>query len=659
MRVAEIVAGRRRSVTRTELRFRPHEHRTVPSCAGPGAPSPLALPPPRGLPFWRWVTMASPRRPKRGLPYEERAAALHELAELSKEPNVSVRMAAEQVALHHGGLKAETLRKSFIRHHGEVERTNVHQLLADDQEQLLLGVIRGFSLANRALSKLQIINLVRAHWNLGADWNGQSWYSHFLSRHSASIKPRHSHELSPKRTAKDLLVLLKAWVSEVGEFLEEHTFRAGTTWNADETLMTLRNLGHGIIRVEWMGKGKSNFVKPRGLHTGSLIIFSNGEGHTVLVVIILPADFGTGTVKELDVALPDLDLPRSENVRVCYSWTRCGRMTDELWENVMDEFLDLLEQRDPGLEQVIYLDRLGSHLQPAVAAKCLTRQLWTLWFPPDTSEFLQPADAYQFGAFHHELNLAGERFHLSALAQRAKPHEVVLQFLEPALLRATAQKVVRAGFAETGIWPFDKDKILQNGHKFLSAAAVAEGLSPVPPVVAEATAATMQVLESERPPKKARHLHARVERSKIYTAPALLAADQKRREAAAQQELEKEERRRKRAAEQAARAHKKQVEKEAAAARRRAREREKEKKKAEADSKRATYSCKSCGQRCWNQNSPTWLWCEYCDTFGVCPTCGLSPRRRRVLAEHERQERLAGKAPLADAAPGAASPLVV
>ena len=60
---------------------------------------------------------------------------------------------------------------------------------------------------------------------------------------------------------------------------------------------------------------------------------------------------------------------------MCYAFTECGRMTNELWANIMDVFLDILETRDPGLEQVIYLDRLGSHLQADVAAKCLTPAL--------------------------------------------------------------------------------------------------------------------------------------------------------------------------------------------------------------------------------------------------------------------------------------------
>src|SRR6185437_2604971 len=56
------------------------------------------------------------------------------------------------------------------------------------QEQLLLGVIRGFSLANRALVKLQIISLARCHFELGDDWRGDAWYRGFVHRHGQWLK---------------------------------------------------------------------------------------------------------------------------------------------------------------------------------------------------------------------------------------------------------------------------------------------------------------------------------------------------------------------------------------------------------------------------------------------------------------------------------------
>ena len=104
------------------------------------------------------------KRPR--VSYEERSEALHDLADLVKQPGVSGRKAADLVAEKHPGLKAGSLRQALRRHHGSVERRNVHGLLTDDLEQLLLGVIRGFSLADRALSRLQIINLARRHLSL-------------------------------------------------------------------------------------------------------------------------------------------------------------------------------------------------------------------------------------------------------------------------------------------------------------------------------------------------------------------------------------------------------------------------------------------------------------------------------------------------------------
>ena len=127
------------------------------------------------------MAMAVGHPPKPGLPYEERSEALHELDHLSKQPGVTLRQAARIVASKHGGIKAESLRQALRRHGGSVERTDVHQLLTDEQEQILLGVIRGFSLSNQALSVCQIINLARVHFKLGDGWEGYSWYRGFTA----------------------------------------------------------------------------------------------------------------------------------------------------------------------------------------------------------------------------------------------------------------------------------------------------------------------------------------------------------------------------------------------------------------------------------------------------------------------------------------------
>ena len=80
------------------------------------------------------------------------------------------------------------------------------------------------------------------------------------------------------------------------------------------------------MRLECVGKVKANYVKPRGLHTGSIIIFSNAAGHSPLALVILPAQFGTSAEKVLDIVIPDLHLPLSHNTKV-HAFTECGRMT--------------------------------------------------------------------------------------------------------------------------------------------------------------------------------------------------------------------------------------------------------------------------------------------------------------------------------------------
>ncbi len=83
-----------------------------------------------------------------------------------------------------------------------------------------------------------------------------------------------------------------------------------------------------------------------------------------------------------------------------YAFTDKGYMTNALFSNVMAEFRSVIKLRHPDLEHLLYLDRLSSHLQPEVVRECAQEKLYTAWFPANTSEFLQPADAAPFAVLH-------------------------------------------------------------------------------------------------------------------------------------------------------------------------------------------------------------------------------------------------------------------
>ena len=136
----------------------------------------------------------------------------------------------------------------------------------------------------------------------------------------------------------------------------------------------------------------------------------------------------------------------SQRIQVMSGFTDNGYMTNEMFALVMEQFRAVIKLRHPDLEHLLYLDRLSSHLQPEVVRACIAEKLYPGWLPAYTSEFLQPADAEQFAAFHHVLNNVHRSYDWTSLLRHRPGYAVAFDFLPKAIEACTRENVVRRSF---------------------------------------------------------------------------------------------------------------------------------------------------------------------------------------------------------------------
>jgi len=563
-------------------------------------------------------------------------AALHELANLIQEKHTPVRAACRAVVEKYPDEHPDALRQHWIRHGGVIPKTHENQLLTDEQEAVVVATLRAFSLYNRGLKRTVVLDFVREYASLAADWNGIYWYESFMSRHADLLRPRHTTPLCFKRVAPELYKQVQAWIRTAEQVEAEHHYSPETIYNADETLISIKNVKHSGLTVEVVEKKNHNEVGTKRLTYGSMISFSNAAGWTPLIVVILPADFREADDKTAEFFLPGERDKASDHTAVMYAFTKKGYMDNALFVSVMAKFRAIIKARHPDLDHLLFMDRLQAHLQPAVVAACLADRLYTVWFPPHCSEFLQPADQQQFAVFHNQMNLLVTHYDRTALLRHAGGRALVMQFFKRAQEACTQQDVVKISFETAGIWPWDPDKILQNARRVLKPKLAAKDLHPVPKEIEKAERAIMNILEANQQPTPAKRLRAGIRRGEIYTADDLIRADQIGKEEKARLQAEKEERARTRQEEKVRKLSDK-------ANAKRTREELRQQKRAAKDSadrerreSRARLSCRSCGRQCKNPSSPLWLWCDYCDDYGVCTRC---PGSDAAMQQHEDEER--------------------
>ena len=73
---------------------------------------------------------------------------------------------------------------------------------------------------------------------------------------------------------------------------------------------------------------------------------------------------------------------------VMYTFSGKGDVPNSLFALIMVELRKVIADRSPDLEHLLYMDRLGAHLQPDLVRSCLVQKLYTVWFPSHTSDFL-------------------------------------------------------------------------------------------------------------------------------------------------------------------------------------------------------------------------------------------------------------------------------
>ena len=94
------------------------------------------------------------------------------------------------------------------------------------------------------------------------------------------------------------------WIRTLEQVEGEHRFSPETICNADETLMSIKNVRHSGPTAEVVEKKTHNEIGTKRLTYGSMLSSSNTAGWTPLVILILPADFGEADDKTVGFFSP-------------------------------------------------------------------------------------------------------------------------------------------------------------------------------------------------------------------------------------------------------------------------------------------------------------------------------------------------------------------
>lgn len=135
-------------------------------------------------------------------------------------------------------------------------------------------------------------------------------------------------------------------------------------------------------------------------------------------------------------------------------------MTSGLWKNFLKQILDDMSVERRDLPAIIMFDNAKCHNVSEIKDAWAKENVHLVYLPPNTTHLLQPLDALPFATYKRKLRdfeyLCDDDVPVNSESLNLKEKNVT-----EALERALQKHIIRRGFRQTHVYPFDKEKIVE------------------------------------------------------------------------------------------------------------------------------------------------------------------------------------------------------
>jgi hypothetical protein len=140
-------------------------------------------------------------------------------------------------------------------------------------------------------------------------------------------------------------------------------------------------------------------------------------------------------------------------------------MTQVLFDAVLEELVALIELERNNLPVAIFADRPACHDSFETLSSLFERDVHLLWFVADTSQVFQSLDGSPYAVMKSNLRKARDDEYLRRSITNEDPSQVIAEISPFVERESFTRDVVISGFKDRGIWPFNKELIIERAKK--------------------------------------------------------------------------------------------------------------------------------------------------------------------------------------------------
>ena len=510
------------------------------------------------------------------------------------------------------GISIPLLTKHFYRDYPADDHSR-KCLLTEVQEKALVYAIEAFSICKLPLSGPQIAAVVKKAFDV--DVNKQ-WVSKFKKRHKGELSQTKIKHLSDKRTGKTLEEDVQYFIKKFQKYVDNGINKLGMNLlNFDETRIGPNHSNRTVVQRFNFNKAelKTAFQSSRNHVVSSMMPFVGANGNVLAVFYIIP-----GTFNNRPECIQDVDIINDEwkrnSLREFFVFNETGFMTSDIFRLIMKKVAEIWDEQHPGVKLFLLGDGCSAHTcNPDLVIDMHMKGKNILFLPPNTTHFTQPLDSFPFGSFKLKVYALLEEKQMISFLNGKKPAKSTVPEGQEAAKETLSVEKITAAFKETGIWPWNPEILKKNVKRDISDLDISEVQKMAVQACVDVINESKDKLEQKQ--KRKISVKTNVTMNYIMDVDDVKKLKEKKEEEVKLQEEAKELR----------------------AVKKRSREEAKENKKKKKKVREQLVHQNTCQGTCgkYSLKNTTWVICDYCITFTMCPKCFKT--QKRVMDEHEQE----------------------
>jgi hypothetical protein len=325
---------------------------------------------------------------------------------------------------------------------------------------------------------------------------GKNWARAFEKR-NPELKARRVRSIDWKRHGNNIYVKITHWFEVIGRVVQDPAILPENVYNMDETGVMLSMLGSVKVLV---GKDDPRDYRGAGVKRTMVTAIEciSANGRSLLPLIIWPAS--THRSNWTTYETPGWHYAHSEN------GYNDSKISLEWLKRVFDPQTKERANQKP---RVLICDGFGTHETLEILEYCFENNIILCRLPSHTSHKLQPCDVGVFAPLKTAYRDEVERLYRGGLDTVGKEHFTSLY--KPARERALTKRNITAGWAASGLFPFNPERVLRDTPKPLPELTVLDKVvgscpqdevlqmpvTPVTPVTTEALTSLHNLIKQE------------------------------------------------------------------------------------------------------------------------------------------------------------------